>query len=299
MFGAGPGACQYIENNTPIREFIGFLDNDTQKHGHIYEGLPIYSPDKIHSLDFEEVVITTQWAIEVQKQLLEKLKVAPTKVILPNKNQLKKVTPFLHSGSISLARNIVKTLNELAVNNKTPLVVDFGTLLGIVRDADIIEWDDDVDLAVPEEYATETESLLKIFVQLNLDGLNWRLEKVADKQNNLVGFLLKFSDPKSDLVPFTTSICLRKCLDGNSLHMPSLGMWFAPQKHFDKVQQIEWHGQSIQVPSEYEEYLTFQYGDWKVPKKDIQLSDYANLNEISFDDVKKASMTSTLVSGNE
>ena len=47
------------------------------------------------------------------------------------------------------------------------------------------------------------------------------------------------------------------------------------------------------MPIEHEAYLTFQYGDWHTPKKDIQLSDYANLQKVDFADVQRASFTAT------
>ena len=40
------------------------------------------------------------------------------------------------------------------------------------------------------------------------------------------------------------------------------------RKFFDDLQQIEFYGKSINVPSDYEEFLEVKYGaDWRTPKK--------------------------------
>lgn len=293
LFGAGQGSRQYMQNNEVSRHFVGFLDNDKNKHGTSLEGIPIYSPSQIASLTFDEIVISTQWAIEVQQQLINELGVEPSKVIMPQKNQLKKITPFEHKDTMQLARKIVVTISTLALAQKVPIVVDFGTLLGLVRDGDLIEWDDDIDFAAPLDAADDVNHLLDQFVAEHCPQVNWRLERVADKQNNISGLLLKFSDPDQSLVEFTTSISFRQKQQGKSVHMPSLGMWFAPSLHFDSYQIMQWNNTEIPVPNDFADYLTFLYGDWQTPKKNIQLSDYANLQTVEFDDIQNASFTAT------
>ena len=295
LFGAGPGACQYMENNALEREFIGFVDNDTAKHGQKYAELPVFAPHQLEELDFQHIVITTQWALEVQQQLINELGIAEHRVILPNKNQLKKATPFLHEPTRDLARRIIKSLGRCADEFDLPLIVDFGTLLGLVRDDDVIPWDDDIDFSVPVEFAAQTEKMLLAFKLQNSDGINWQVEKVVNNENEMVGLLLKFNEP--ELVSFTTSICFRQNRDGQSLHLPSLGMWFAPQAHFEQYDVIQWQECKLKAPFDHQAYLTFQYGDWKTPKKDMQLSDYANLNRVEFEDVKAAGFRAQSVDG--
>ena len=288
LFGAGPGALVYMENTAEQREFIGFLDNDQAKHGKHYQGLLIYPPASINTLQFDQVVITTQWALAVQKQLLDELGVPTAKVLLPEKNKLKKITPFAHPEGMALGRQIVKKISALALDIGIPLVADFGTLLGLVRDKDIIQWDDDIDFSIKDGYALEVERLLMRFVDESSTGLKWRIFKAKNGQGEITGMWLKFTDPRQQLIEFTTSLCFREVSDDLSLHMPSLGMWFSPRKHFDSVEYINWQDCTIPVPCDYANYLNFQYGDWQVPKKDIQLSDYANLRDVEFNDIKAA-----------
>jgi lipopolysaccharide cholinephosphotransferase len=285
LFGAGPGAGFFIDNNLHEREFVGLLDNDEAKVGKSFFGLPVYSPKSLVDIDFDEIVITTQWAMAVKSQLTDEFNLPESKIVLPAKNQLKVERPFYNDNSAELARCIIKGLNKLARLEKTPLVIDFGTLLGLVRGKDIIPWDDDVDFAAPQEYAAQVESIVKKFVADN-PHVDWRIERVVDGKQLATAILLKFTSVTDDLICFTSSISFRRAQDGKSIHLPSMGMWYAPEHHFTTFETIEWKDEAIQVPAQYIEYLTFQYGDWNTPKKDIKLTDYAHLQEVGFDEIK-------------
>ncbi|MFA3790616.1 LicD family protein [Aliiglaciecola sp. SL4] len=285
LFGAGPGAGYFIDNTRKERNFVGILDNDSHKVGRVIFDLNVYAPQALRDIDYDEIVITTQWAMAVKAQLIEEFNVPEEKVVLPVKNQLKSELPFNCEGSLLLGRKIIKGLNRLAVANKIPLVIDFGTLLGLVRDQDIIPWDDDIDFAAPQNNAEEIESLVVNFVENNPE-IDWRIEKVTDSNDLTTSVLLKFTSDSEDLLVFTTSISFRKEQDGKSIHLPSMGMWYAPEHHFNDFSVIQWLGEKVQVPADYQAYLTFQYGDWETPKKDIKLTDYAHLQEVSFADIK-------------
>lgn len=288
LFGAGAGARLYIENEQRERDFIAFMDNDERKFGSDFAGIPVMAPSDAIALEFDEIVITTQWVQDVRKQLIEELGIAPDKVIIPFKQQLKKLEPFRHEPTHELARQLVLGIGALALHDNIPLTIDFGTLLGIVRDGDIIPWDDDVDFAVPAEAAEQLKNWLPTALeQLDIPP-GWYIEVLRDKTGNAISVLLKWHTEQSGLRPFITSFSARDNRDGTSFHMSSLGMWYAPAQHFENIETFRWNNTDIPVPADYESYLQFVYGEWRVPKKDMKVTDYNNIGQSCFDDFRDA-----------
>ncbi|MFA7500066.1 MAG: LicD family protein [Sulfurimonas sp.] len=290
LFGAGEGCKKFIENEKETRIFLAIIDNDTSREGENFDGINIISTKNIQKYDFDEIVITTQWAQQVKQQLINDLKVDSSKVYVPLKGALKKPQPFMDKSTHDLAINILTLLCKNANTDKINLIIDFGTLLGIVRDKTIMPWDDDIDFAVHVKDADKIEHWLVDVVSKNIFPVKLNIEKRLDKNNNLVALLLSF---ESDIYnSFSTSISFREDINGNSIHLPSLGLWYAESKHFLKYEEIIWNDIVVKAPYEYKQYLEFVYGDWQTPKKFINMTDYNNLGNVEFDKFKEAGLKS-------
>ena len=285
LFGAGASAKAYISNCSEDRKIIGIIDNDINKKGKVIEGVVVFSPDEISLFDYDKSVITTQWAKEVEQQLLSELRIKPADIIVPPKHELKKQrTPFYDKSSRAFGCSIICHLFDIALAQGTPMVLDFGTLLGIVRDGDIIEWDDDIDMSIPQGCFEDTINIINTFVAEDKSGVKWTLEKTLDKNGRGMGLVLIFNDPNNKLFTFKTTVSVREFNNGKAVHLPSLGMWFAPERHFRSMETIKWKGATIQIPADPEAYLSFVYGDdWRKPKQNITFSDYANTQNVDFD----------------
>lgn len=294
LFGAGPGAVNYINNHREHCQFIGFIDNDSRKHGTNYAGLPVYGVTALTMLAYDQIVITTQWVADVKRQLLSELNIDEALIVIPAKEQLKAVRPFEHEPTLQLARTLIARLSDNARRDNVLLWVDFGTLLGLVRDADVIPWDDDVDFAITADTAVMLPQWLAVqLVALNMPA-GWSIDVLCDAAEQIQSVLLRWRDSEQ-VRPFIVSFSVRCEQDGISRHMPSLGMWYAPAVHFAAQDWLDWQGYTVPVPADREAYLSFVYGDWRVPKRQMQLTDYANLQESSFEHFKEAGLHSRTV----
>ncbi|MDX4062312.1 LicD family protein [Aliarcobacter skirrowii] len=271
LFGSGNGAKEYLLKNKDDN-ILALFDNDIKKHGTSFEGIKIYSPSKINSFNFDEIVIVSQWAKDIYEQLINELKLDKEKIIIPAKKDIKEANrPFEDKQTIELGRNIIKEFSKLAMQDNIVLYLDFGTLLGIVRDKDIIEWDDDIDFSV----SNISKDLLDDWVQNSLKNLKFPYKMLIE--NKEFCYMIKF---ENSLRSFETTINLRVTKEDYSMHLPSKGMWYASKIHFEKYDIVNYQGQDVFVPYDYENYLTFLYGNWKIPKKDITMADYANLGKV-------------------
>jgi len=292
LFGAGEGSEQFIINEKESRIFLAYIDNNEKRYNTKFNDLQIISPKDIEKYDYDEIVITTQWAREVKQQLLNELKIDTHKIVIPKKYLLKKPRPFQDINTKNLAKDIIKVFSKEAIKNNIPLCIDFGTLLGIVRDGDIILWDDDIDFAIDVSIIGTIEQWI-INTTKKID-IKFLIEKQSDKNNRTTSYQIKFLNNLFN--DFIISITARENDKKNySIHLPSLGKWYAPKKYFEQLEIIVWEDVEILVPSNYKEYLTFVYGDWKTPKKDITMDDYNHINETSFKDIQNANLTITKV----
>ncbi len=69
LFGTGEGGKNGFKHLRKKCEILGFADNDTQKQGHSFMGLPVYSPADLENMAFDQIVICSQYQDEIQDQL--------------------------------------------------------------------------------------------------------------------------------------------------------------------------------------------------------------------------------------
>lgn len=79
IFGTGKYFSKRKEKITN-EQIIAFLDNDSSKQGILFEGKPVYSPQKVQEIEFDYIVIMTTFYDEMRLQL-EQLDVGLDKIL--------------------------------------------------------------------------------------------------------------------------------------------------------------------------------------------------------------------------
>ena len=155
------------------------------------------------------------------------------------------------------AFKLLTIITEVFEKNNIFFMPMWGTLLGIIRNGDFIDHDDDVDLMM--EYSDE-DKLYEALHELKEKGV----------------FLCKQFHGK--IYTFVSSdgiICdidvLRKTIFPYSIRYYMLLDRFRPKYLFGKYKKIDFKGLKVNIPENTNEFLSYFYGEsWRIPQKGVQ-----------------------------
>jgi hypothetical protein len=152
----------------------------------------------------------------------------------------------------------------MAILNKIPYIfegmdwwLEFGTLLGFIRDGKIIDWDDDLDVGIMEESLTP-ENIEKIkkrseefglyFDEIEYNGIR---KLYYSKANGLYCDVWTFKKNEDNIIYAPSSFTA-------AMHEEK----FTKNKDALIIDNV-----SHNIPSDIDEFLTIRYANWKIPKK--------------------------------
>jgi hypothetical protein len=151
--------------------------------------------------------------------------------------------------------------------------LDYGTLLGVIRDGDLIPWDGDLDIGVAAADWPALEATFGAFRQRGWRVPHDNLSMFADGPGWRTGDPRRITVVSRILLP--TSIgrirldLVAKYADGDRL------WWFvdgnlchAPAAYFTGRREIAFADRAALIPAQAEAYLSLIYGDWQTPRRD-------------------------------
>ena len=155
---------------------------------------------------------------------------------------------------------ICNILDELNVR----YFIQGGTLLGAKRDKRFIEWDWDVEISLfNEDLNNNFEKIIFHLIKNNFEIFSCRKTKLDSKIDvyknysiDVTGYtLFGWTHDKNNKQYFRNKISF-------------------PDFFLEKFGTIEFYGKKFNTPNPIEDYLTFQYGDWKIRKRTDEKSYY-------------------------
>lgn len=177
----------------------------------------------------------------------------------------------------ALLLDTVEILNQADI----PYTLDAGTLLGIVRDGDLIPWDNDIDLMLPAE---SLPALRKVYGKILRRG--WKVSRTY--RMGFASEAWQVGDPRVVKLrswnpwlfgPGST------LLDITIIYKYQDAYWWemarkvckVSAEYFDRHAILEYAGREVRVPYRYEEYLSRLYGEWRTPDRSFHHDQFGTI----------------------
>lgn len=274
LFGASTGGQNFIKNHAHEYEFLAVVDNDSKKHGFFLENIPVISVSQISDYAYEKVIVASMYVDSISKQL-EAVGVNSKNIVYASKNSMKmNDLPFENKNILKKANLFIHKLSEVFA--EIPHYFTFGTLLGIARDGRLIPWDDDIDLAIFADDVLKAKARLleNATVLSEIFDLKMYVRKYID--GKIASISIDCYEEKKKLFNLNLD-CMY--IDGNLVKQE---LNDTPIQYFRGYDQLQFEGSKIRVPKNYQGYLEYTYGDWRVVKKNTSFAD----NTLSFREPK-------------
>ncbi len=171
------------------------------------------------------------------------------------------------------AEKLLVRLTKLLNKQEIPYWLEGGTLLGIVRENRLLPWDNDVDISLRK---VDEKRLLKILFRLRLMGYRVSVKyykKSVDPFKEGQVRIVKVTNRKYLFAKGDVRLDLFLKLKKDDKYFWTVGikkpvLKSVPATFNDNLGWVNFKNQDMMVPADIDGYLTFRYGDWKIPVKE-------------------------------
>jgi len=190
---------------------------------------------------------------------------------------MKRNYPKLTNRNLNRARKILFDITEFLENNNIDYHLEGGTLLGIVRDNDLLPWDHDVDLSISID---DSEKFAKLSNKMFFKGYRITKGKIYKdfkvfkkgqyrifKVKKIFPSIIKVVFPYINKYTIVADIFVKTSDEKNTYWQAMEKMMMVSNKYYSSHEIVNFMNRDLRVPYDYKNYLTEKYGDWKIPVK--------------------------------
>jgi len=166
-----------------------------------------------------------------------------------------------------LLLEIVEVLDEAGID----YMLDAGTLLGIVRDGDLIPWDNDIDITIPHRELPKLLGVLNRF-RVRRRWISKRFFRQSSpywKQGDYRAIKIRNRRLLLFKGRLHADLYIKYRVDDAYYWSSAKMICSSDAEHFDGYEQLEYRGRRLKVPVRYADYLTLVYGDWRTPMREF------------------------------
>ncbi len=157
---------------------------------------------------------------------------------------------------------------EILEDHEIIFFLNSGVLLGAIRDNSFIKWDWDVELSV---FAKDFYSKIDL-ISDSLKKNGFEIIKILRDDHNLK---IDFKGLYPSDVTFYTIYGWQYSKKKNIFWRTDLSI---PSRFLLKLSKFKFLGRELNCPNNVEEFLTFIYGDWKIPLRTSNKKVYLTKN---------------------
>ena len=184
--------------------------------------------------------------------------------------------PYLIQRNLAEARKILLSITGIFDQKHIPYHLEGGALLGIVRDKDLLPWDNDIDISIPSEAAYEIPKLKwkLLFLGYRISTRKSLVSSGPIKQGEysifkikpLLAYCIRWFIPNYESIVMDIFV---KTKDKTHTYWQAKDkVMRVENKFYQSFEPIDYYGQKLRAPNFYKDYLTEKYGDWSVTIKD-------------------------------
>lgn len=187
--------------------------------------------------------------------------------------------PTLTNKNIDKARRLLFLVTDTLDANQIPYHLEGGTLLGIVRDKDLLPWDYDVDISIPKNYSSQFKKTIipklrskGYIVTIRYSDKNfgpiekgqYSIFKVKPYSLYILSWFLPFLSRNS----ITLDVFI-KTNDDEFTYWQAMGkVMKVSNRYYESKEEVNYLGHKLSAPNNYKDYLTEKYGDWSKTVKE-------------------------------
>ena len=154
-----------------------------------------------------------------------------------------------------VAKEFLFKVADIFDKHNLKFYLDYGTLLGAIREKDFLSNDSDIDLGSYDRLLDNIDLLKKLTIDFQAQGITIR--NFWDNTYNSI-MSLKYNNEEMDIYHKVRT-------DKEYVKYGNKVKIVYPLECLDTLDEITFLGRKIKVPHNAEKYLEHVYGNWRVP----------------------------------